>query len=101
MSSTRAPCPAMTWGQRRSGSDAEPDESLCRRPGLLKNLGHRLLGVLGERLFEQDVLLEEAVDPALDDLGHRCCRLALFLSRGLGEATLVRNSVDGDLVAGQ
>ena len=38
------------------------------RTGLVEHLGDGLLGVLGERLLEQDVLLEVAVDPALDDL---------------------------------
>ena len=45
-------------GAWASAADAEPREGLRRGAGLLEDLAHGLLGILGERLLEQDVLLE-------------------------------------------
>src|SRR3954466_2438254 len=47
-----------------SGADLEPGETGRVDAGLLEHLLHRLLVLLGERLLEQHVVLEEAVDPA-------------------------------------
>ncbi len=42
---------------------------LASAPDSSQDLGHGLLRLLGERLLEQDVLLEVAVDATLDDAG--------------------------------
>src|SRR5918994_2054474 len=84
-----------------SASDAVADEAGGLRPGLLENLRDRLLRLLGERLLEEDVLLEVAVDPALDDPREGGLRLALLLGRGLGDATLVVDRRTVDLLAGE
>ena len=60
----------------------------------------RLLGVLHRRLLEQHDVLEEAVDPTLDDLGQRRLGLALLAGGRLGDAPLGLDDVGRDLVAG-
>src|SRR6478736_1693538 len=51
---------------RTSLADAEAREGRRLGAALLEHLADGLLGVLGERLLEQDVLLEEAVDATLE-----------------------------------
>src|SRR6476469_9078800 len=86
---------------RTSLADAEAREGRRLGAALLEHLADGLLGVLGERLLEQDVLLEEAVDATLDDAGKGGLRLALLLGRGLGDATLVLDRLGRDLVTRQ
>src|SRR3954470_19848033 len=88
-------------GLRTSLADAEAREGLRRGAALLEHLADGLLGVLGEGLLEQDVLLEEAVDATLDDAGESSLGLALLLGRGLGDATLVLDRLGRDLLARQ
>src|SRR3954469_8042135 len=88
---------------RSTGSDADldPGEALDAQARAGDDLGHRELVVLGIRLVEQHDLLEEARQPALDDLGQRRLRLALVL-RGLGDdLALTLDDVGRDLVAGE
>src|SRR5437867_5321353 len=59
----------------RSDADPEARETLQRDARLVQHLLDGLLVVLGERLLQQDVLLEEAVDAAFDDLGQGGLRL--------------------------
>src|SRR5690606_39127316 len=88
-------------GSAVSDADLEAGErgDLCT--GLLRDLRDGLLRVLGERLVQQDVLLEEAVDATLDDLGQRLLGLALLAGGLLGDATLVLDRGGLDLVAGE
>src|SRR6476661_744004 len=87
------------WDVRNTSlTHAEAGEGRRRGADLLEDLADRLLGVLGERLLEQDVLLEEAVDATLDDLGQGGLGLALLAGRGLGDATLVLDRLGRDLV---
>src|SRR6476620_2233069 len=86
---------------RTSLADAEAREGRRLGAALLEHLADGLLGVLGERLLEQDVLLEEAVDATLDDAGKGSLGLALLLGRGLGDATLVLDRLGRDLLARQ
>src|SRR6476661_7609904 len=97
----RYACREGTSGVRTSLADAEAREGRRRGAALLEHLADGLLGVLGERLLEQDVLLEEAVDATLDDAGKGGLRLALLLGRGLGDATLVLDRLGRDLVTRQ
>ena len=70
-----APLPGRGAGpcQRRavlSGlADLEAGEPLHGQAGLVGDLLDRPLGLGDRRLLEQDEVLEEGVDPALDDLG--------------------------------
>src|SRR6478672_7593296 len=84
---------------RTSLADAEAREGGRLGAALLEHLADRLLGVLGEGLLEQDVLLVEAVDATLDDAGKGGLGLALLLGRGLGDAALVLDRLGGDLLA--
>src|SRR6478672_1436009 len=86
---------------RTSLADAEAREGRRLGAALLEHLADGLLGVLGERLLEQHVLLEEAVDATLDDAGKGSLGLALLLGRGLGDATLVLDRLGRDLVTRQ
>src|SRR4051812_19501335 len=70
------------------GADAEPREGGSLDAGLFEDLRHRLLGVLGEGLVNQDLTLVEAGNAAFDDLGHRSFGLALGLCGFLGDAAL-------------
>src|SRR6478609_3747483 len=72
-----------------SGSHAVAHEARQGAAGLGEHLAHRLLRVLGERLVEQDVLLEEAVEATLDDLRERGLGLALVARGLLGDLALV------------
>src|SRR6478752_8930941 len=83
-----------------SAADAEAHGAGGVGAGLLQDLGHGLLRLLGERLLEQDVLLEVAVDATLDDAGEGGLGLALLLRGGLGDATLVLDRLVVDLVTG-
>src|SRR5699024_5383346 len=82
-----------------SVADAEADEAGDGAAGLLSDLADALLRILGEGLVQEAVLLEEAVEATLDDLGDRLLGLALVTSGLLGDATLVGDLVLGDLVA--
>src|SRR5689334_24672459 len=82
---------------RTSLADAEAREGRRRGAALLEHLADGLLGVLGEGLLEQDVLLEEAVDATLDDAGQGGLGLALLLGGGLGDATLVLDRLGRNL----
>src|SRR5690349_15250963 len=84
----------------RSGADLEAGEALDGHAGLVEDLLDRLLAVGDGRLVEEGDLLEEAVEPALDDLGERALGLALLTSGGLGDLALLGHDVLGDLVAG-
>src|SRR6478735_6346708 len=97
----RYACREGTSGVRTSLADAEAREGRRRGAALLEHLADGLLGVLGEGLLEQDVLLEEAVDATLDDAGKGSLGLALLLGRGLGDATLVLDRLGRDLLARQ
>jgi hypothetical protein len=77
----------------------EADEAGELDTGLLQDLADGLLAVLGEGLLEQDRVLEEAVDPTLDDLREGGLGLALLLGRGLGDLPLLGDDVLGDLGA--
>src|SRR5690625_7362031 len=65
-----------------SAADAEADETGDGAAGLLHDLADRLLRVLREALVQQHVLLVEAVQAALDDLGQGLLGLALVLEIG-------------------
>src|SRR4051812_22421590 len=84
--------------RRRSGADLEAREPGDGHALLVQQLLHALLAVLDRRLLEQDDVLEEAVDPALDDAGQRALGLALLAGRGLGDAALVLDRVARNLV---
>src|SRR5690625_5219738 len=87
------------WGSRGwSAADAEADETGDGAAGLLHDLADRLLRVLREALVQQHVLLVEAVQPALDDLGQGLLGLALVLGGLLRDAALVLDDVGGHLV---
>src|SRR5690606_11210202 len=79
-------------------ADLEADDALHGHPGLVHDLLHGLLVLLDDRLPEQRRLLEEPVDPALDDLGQGLLRLALLAGGGLGDLALLGDDVRGDLV---
>src|SRR5665647_2323217 len=66
------------------GADLEPGEAGHSQSGVGKNLADGQFVVLGVVLLEQGHLLEERVDPALDDLGQCRFRLA-FVLRDLGD----------------
>src|SRR3954469_23568437 len=85
----------------RSGADLEPRKPLERDPGLVDHLADRLLVVAHVGLVEQHDVLEEPVDPALDDLGQRLLGLALLAGGRLGDAALVLHRLGRDIVAGQ
>src|SRR3712207_2037803 len=68
--------------------------------GLGEDLPDRLLAVGDRRLVEERDLLEEAVEPALDDLRQRALGLALLARGRLGDLPLLGDDVLGDLVAG-
>src|SRR5690606_35446225 len=85
----------------RSGAHAEPGVAGHGAAGLRDDLADRLLRVLGERLVEQHVLLEEAVETALDDLRERALGLALVARGLLGDATLVGDLLGRDVVAAE
>ncbi len=74
---------------------------LQRDTGLVQNLLDGLLVVLREGLVEKGVLLEEARDPALDDLGQRLLGLALLARGLLGDAALVLHRLGRDVLAGE
>src|SRR6478736_9591214 len=86
---------------RTSLADAEAREGRRLGAALLEHLADRLLGVLGERLLEQHVLLEVAVHATLDDLGQGRLGLALLAGRGLGDTALVLHRLGVDVLAGQ
>src|SRR5699024_12619898 len=67
--------------------------------GLLDDLADGLLVVLGERLVQEAVLLEVAVQATLDDLRDGLLGLALVLGGVLGDAALLGDDLLGDLVA--
>src|SRR5690606_40389103 len=98
--SMRRPGRAVGHDRAESASvaDAEADEALQLATGSGDVLGDRRLRVLRERLVQQDDLLEEAVQPALDDLGQSRLGLALVL-RGLErDLALLGDRVGRDVV---
>src|SRR5699024_2752219 len=88
-------------GPPRDGSvtDAEAEEPGDGAAGLLDDLADGLLVVLGERLVQEAVLLEVAVQATLDDLRDGLLGLALVLGGVLGDAALLGDDLLGDLVA--
>src|SRR3954454_3789400 len=76
--------------RRRSGGGADPEAGERDRldPGLVQHGADGLLGLLGEGLVDQHLLLEEAVDPTLDDLRQGALGLALLDRRLAGETLL-------------
>src|SRR3954464_14131105 len=82
-------------------ADLEPDEPGDVEARLVGDLLHGLLVVDHGGLLEQDVVLEEGVHPALDDLGQRLLGLALLLGGLLGNATLGVDDLGRHLVAGE
>ena len=82
----QAPVGRAPGGQPRTRTD---EAGRRRRRPRVEHLRDGLLVVLGERLLEQDVLLEEAVDATLDDLRQGRLGLALLAGGLLGDATLV------------
>src|SRR5579859_89920 len=107
--------PGYASGEARTGTPArrpprrvdlglphfEVDEPAHRDPGLLEDLGHGLLLVLYGRLLDQDEVLEEAVDPTVDDPRQGGLGLALLARGLLGDAPLGGDHVLGYLVAGE
>src|SRR5262249_56034830 len=79
-------------------ADLEAGERTYRGPLLAEHLLDRLLGLLDERLLDERDLLEERAQPALDDLGDRLLRLALFPGDLLGDAPLLLADVGRPLV---
>ena len=69
--------------------------------GVAEQLGDRLLVVLDERLLEQHLVLEPAVEPALDDLRDRLLGLALGAGDALERGALLVDRRPGHLVAGE
>src|SRR5699024_3647423 len=84
---------------RVSAADAEAEVTGDGAASLLDDLADGLLGVLGERLIQEAVLLEEAVQAALDDLRQSLLGLALVLRGLLGDATLLGDGLLGDVLA--
>src|SRR5215813_3602010 len=80
--------------------DLEPGKAADSGPRLGKQLPHRLLGVAYRRLLDQRDVLEERVQPSLDDLGDRLLRLALLAGHLLGYPALIRHDVLRNLVPG-
>src|SRR4029077_20726813 len=73
-------------GRRLGLAHLEANEPRHRHAGLVEQRLDRLLAVGHRWLLEQHRILEEAVQPALDDLGQRLFRLALRLCSLLGDA---------------
>src|SRR5699024_11296423 len=84
---------------RVSAADAEAEVTGDGAASLLDDLADGLLGVLGERLIQEAVLLEEAVQAALDDLRQRLLGLALVFRGLLGVATILGDGLLGDDLA--
>src|SRR5699024_12883593 len=74
-----------------SVADAEAKEPGDGAAGLLDDLADGLLVVLGERLVQEAVLLEVAVQTTLDDLRDRLLGLALVLRGVRSEERRVGN----------
>src|ERR1700730_9938979 len=91
---TRRMAPTLAAGAFRLGlAHLEANEPRHRHTGLVEQRLDRLLVIGHRRLLEQHGVLEEAVQPALDDLGQRLLRLALGLRGLLGEAPLACSTV--------
>src|SRR5437899_4357785 len=75
--------------------DLEPGEPGHRETCLVEDRLDGLLRLLHGRLLDQHDVLEEAVDPTLDDPGQRLLRLALLAGRFLGDTPLVGHGVLG------
>src|ERR1700743_1414782 len=86
---------------RLSLTHLEANETGHRHAGSVEQSLDRLLVVGHRRLLEQHGVLEEAVQPALHDLGQRLLGLALALGGLLGDAALTGHHVLGDVVARQ
>ena len=84
-------------GQDLTGRRGSARRPVASAPPSSSTLATVFFGVLGERLLEQDVLLEVAVDATLDDLREGGLGLALLLGRGLGDATLVLDRLGRDV----
>src|ERR1700761_1592922 len=82
-------------------ADLEADEPRHGHTGLVEQRLDRLLAVRHRCLLEQDDVLEEAVQPALDDLGQRLFRLALFLRGLLGDAPFAGHHVCRHVLASE
>src|SRR5215813_1205077 len=78
--------------------DLEPGEAADYGSRLGKKLLHRLLGVAYRRLLNQRNVLEEGIQPSLDDLSDRLLRLALLAGHLLGDPALIRHDILGNLV---
>src|SRR4029079_5464740 len=83
------------------GADLEPGELRDGGAGVVEHGLDRLLVLGDRRLLEEDDLLEEAVEPALGDLGDGLLRLALLAGGRLGDLALVLDHVGRHLVAGE
>src|SRR5918997_2157989 len=81
-------------------ADLEAGELADGDTCLVEQRLHRLLRLVDRRLPQQHDVLEEAVDPALDDARQHLLGLALLASGGLGDAALVLQHLARDLVAG-
>src|SRR5690606_17767516 len=79
-------------------TDLEADKAAHGYARFVDNLLDCLLVVLDERLTEQRRVLEEAVEPALHDLGQCLLRLALLARGGLGDTALVLDDVGRHVV---
>src|SRR5688572_218928 len=62
---------------------------------VFEQLADRGLGLAHERLLEEHVLLVEAVEPPLDDLGNRVVRLALVAGELLEDGALLVDHICG------
>src|SRR5262245_14047945 len=95
---------ALPSPQRPPGTDStrlpdlEPGEAAHCGSRLGKQLPHRLLGVAYRRLLDQRDVLEEGVQPSLDDLSNRLFRLTLLAGHLLGDPALIRHGFLGNLV---
>src|ERR1700722_18813347 len=98
-----SPSPSLTsWLRSSSGlADLVPRERADGNPLIGEQLLDGLLRVPDKRLLGQHHVLEERVEPALDDLGNRLLRLALVPGDLLHDAPLVLDHVRGHLVTGQ
>ena len=98
----RAPRPG---GSRRASSvsDQAPTAKRTKRvttvPASLRGVTHGLLVLPDSGLVDEDGVLEETANAALDDARDGALGLALLLGSGLGDALLVVDDVGGNLVA--
>ena len=87
---------SVAWGL---GANTHACESRNCDACVFENLGNRQLGVFCEVLLDKNVLFEEAVYAAFDDLGQSSLWLALVASGLFCDAALGCNNLGADLIA--